>query len=255
MTRTPQMGHSNPVEGLNTDSVNFIWVDSAANRDVEYTATLDGSQIKVKSTFNIQIPDTSVTSMSGTTGIIPMYDNSLFTWIILNPARRSTVGIRFTRGTTIVPSPYTGNFWFVQTIGYQVSGTTTDGRNINVPRSGLDGCYPYFLNQDTVFDTPGAALQSNGPPVANAYVAQTLRYTGNWNMYLMFKPDTIESDWVPLKLTNWAWVGEANLVAGSSPFQWTGTQITNPMNPTGVDAMGTYPIWSQVVTDSNGCNQ
>jgi hypothetical protein len=249
-TRTPQMGHSNPVEGLDTNSVNFIWVDSETKtRQVDYVATIGGTQVNGMSSFNVQKPTTSLTSVSGTTGVVPMYDGT-FTWIILYPPSGGANGIVFTRGTTSFPPSFSGTFQFVQTTTIHITGTTTANQNINVQQGGLDGCYPYGLSQTTVPDTPGAALQANQPN----YVAQTMTYDGDWKMYLMFKPDTTESDWVPVKLIDWSWVGRANLIAGSNPFQWTPVQVTNPGSPSGSDTTS-YPNWTQIKPDPNGCNE
>jgi hypothetical protein len=229
--------------------VSFAWYDGTfqgVNKQVDYTAKIDGLEFKAKSTFTVQKPSVSLTTtQTGTTNIF--YTTTGIGLLLFGDPRAVTTGIQFTRSNTTIPSSFSGDFQFVQLINSQGTQITTTGVTFPSTSVGLDGCYPYVLNQTSMRDTPRQDLSGG------TTVLQFADYNGRWDLFLMFKPSGVDSVWVPLKGLNWSWHGTATLIQGSNPPQWTPNGITEPGSPAGTDTTD-YPIWTNLVVDPAGCN-
>ena len=156
----------------------------------------------------------------------------------------------FNRQNTDVPSPFSGQFQFVQSVNYSLNGnyttsTSTTPIPINQSESGLDGCYPYILNDTTAPDKPALVLDD---PM---FIFQDVTTSNNWSMVLMFKPSGNDSVWVPIKKIDWAWAYTATRTRRGG---YTSSNVTNPVSTaSGIDTT-TYPVWSYRVPDRSGDN-
>jgi hypothetical protein len=244
--RTPTSGKTLPVEALTTNAVNFIWYDGEFNglrKEVSYSATVNGVTGVSKAIFDVKKPTTSVTSVGGTTKV-----NNANAILYLGGVGVGDLGIDISRGVTVIPAGFAGNFQFVQVINATISRTafpTPPNMPVITNIGGLDGCYPYTINQFSMNDSPLAGL------AAPTFFLQNADYDAQFKVYLMFKPSGAASEWVPLKKLNWAWHGAANYIAGSSPPQWSANNISSPGSASGADT-AEYPTWSNLVADPNG---
>jgi hypothetical protein len=104
--------------------------------------------------------------------------------------------------------------------------------------------YPYYSysgQPNFTNDSPGYPLgYTNGQIYPNA---ASFGAGGNYNMYLMFQPNTPNSIMVPLAVIPWSWSGGATL----NGQNWTLTTNTNQAAPTGsIPAAvtdGVFPQW------------
>jgi hypothetical protein len=88
--------------------------------------------------------------------------------------------------------------------------------------TGLDDSDPY--SSDSICtDSPGVPL------AAYTYVKNTITPT----MFLMFKPTGDDSEWVPLRKVQWAWMGEA-----TPNSSWT---IADHFNPNDISTPHVMP--------------
>jgi hypothetical protein len=248
--REPTTGQTVPVDGLNTATVSFLWHDgsfSGVSKQVDYKAMVEGVEIKGKTTFNVTRPTTSIrTVQTNTTNInYPSPGNGILQ--LYNPSSRSE-GIFFSRNNTTIPRSFSGTFQFVQLIDATGRGEVTDGTIRRIRATGLDGCYPYALDQTNIGDNP------NLPLTERMAIFQFGNFEGRWRLYLMFKPSGTDSVWVPLQRLDWAWEGGALLVANSNPRRWTPVSVTEPGSPTSVDTTE-YPQWTTITRDRASCIQ
>lgn len=244
-SRTPAIGRpaSIPSSKLTSNQVDFIWHNGGSNdirKQVQYTVTVNGISSTATAVFDVQRPTAALSSVGGTTKV----DNSTPN-LYLGGVTNADVGIIITRGTTAIPNGFSGDFQFVQLISGQVIRSPVGGQPVTtlIP-AGLDGCYPYALNQQSsINDTPGFLLATRG------YVFEYGEYDAHWNTYLMFKPTGNNSDWVPITRLDWAWHGSATLDPNS--LQWTPNDISPPGNPNGTDTTD-YPTWNRVQPNASG---
>ena len=138
-SRTPAMGRpaAIPNTKLTSGSVDFIWYDGG-NKEVQYQATVNGVSVNATATFNVQRPTSVLTAVGGNTKV----DNNQ-PQLYLGGVTNANVGIIITRGTTVIPNGFSGDFQFVQLISGQVIRRPIKQQNstTNIPGGSLDGCY------------------------------------------------------------------------------------------------------------------
>jgi len=251
--RTPTSGATIPVSGLNTNMTDFVWYDGSFTgipKQISFVASVNGIAGTAMANFVVKKPTaTFTTTRTGTTqvGYLPPPASGQGVIYLGDPPGGASGGMRFSRGTTLIPKDFSGTFQFVQT----VSGTVTSTVN-HVPhpfyQSGLDGCYPYTLDTTMMEDTPSSHLVAFIPPV----IVDLLDYNSQWTAYLMFRPDGLGSVWVPLKKIDWSWHAQAVYVPNSNPSLWTPNGIAEPGVPASTDTT-IYPTWTSITGDLSGC--
>lgn len=145
-------------------------------------------------------------------------------------------GIRFNRGNTTLPSPFTGDFQWVQVIDSLSIDAYEPNGNHPPPLtriSVLDEAYPYGTSTNET-DSPGIEL---------ACCSISNNYDTTFSMYLMFKPSGNGSEWVPLRKVTWRWAWSSVENTGV----WQTTVTTEPRNQNLTDADSTtHPTWGSV---------
>jgi hypothetical protein len=145
-------------------------------------------------------------------------------------------GIQY-QGISFIAEPQddiTGEVQFVQLLSRSVmlefEGETTYDRFSNL----LDGCYPYPKNISyyATLDAPGF----NEKGGTSLEVRQL-----DFEMYLMFRPDGEDNEWVPLKKAVWTWAGAIRCDLGTC---WE--EQGEALIPTSEQVPDTseYPEWS-----------
>lgn len=253
--RFANTGRIIPLTAVSSNNVDFVWYEGTYNgmrKQVTYTATVNGISNSAQATFDVKKPNVDLTMTSPPTFLGTANINGAIRWVILLANSTGTVqGATFNRQNPDIPTPFSGGeFQFVQLVSYSLNGsytstTSTTPIPINQSESGLDGCYPYGLNDTTVRDSP--SLQLDDPN----FVFQNVSVSNTWSMFLMYKPTGTGSEWVPLRSIDWAWAYTATRGTGGV---YTSSGVTNPASSaTGIDTT-TYPVWSNRVPDRSGDN-
>ena len=122
-----------------------------------------------------------------------------------------------------------------------------DNRTCSLITDALDLCYPCQSGPHSQ-DAPGIPLEKDGERLKAENtdgIYTELTYTGKAQknrMYLMFKPDGDDSEWVPIKAVDWEWRGNAGYYTSTG---WTlhDCEII-PAGPKGEDT-AEYPEWEK----------
>jgi hypothetical protein len=221
-----QIGSTVPVQ-MNIADPEFVWVDGGTGRQATYTGTVNGVAIIGQAIFNIARPDTQINASSTA-------QTATNTEVQLGSA--TVDGITFNRGGTTVPSPFSGDFQWVQVIdSLYLNAYDPNGNNPGpLTRSSvLDEAYPYSTSTNTG-DSPGLQL---------ACCSISIDYDTTFSMYLMFKPSGGGSQWVPLRKVTWRWAWTSVQSSGV----WQTTASHEPRNQNLTDSNVTvHPTWGSV---------
>lgn len=246
-------GNTVAVDGLNTSSVNFVWVDGDINgnivKSVTYNGVVNGLSVQGQASFTVLRPTTTSSAQTNaTTEIGIIRGNSELH--LGDPD--GIPGIKFLRGLVSVPLPFTNTSWQTQWVqlydSRNINLTLVNGQTGSTNDSGLDGCYPYAaVNSPTASDSPGFILSS--PPLPSP--VQSITISNTWTMWLMFKPSGANSVWVPLKKASWSWSSSATRQPDGTYIKGTSN---DPSNVTFVDATQ-HPQWSNLIqTQRSNCS-
>jgi len=176
--------------------------------------------------FNVKRPTAEMTINTGTVQITSAWPSGYGLWLGIP----SQVGISFSANVTR-PSGFTGDVEWVQIWNKFRRVQASNGSWYRSSGAGLDSQYPYSLG-DQANDSPGLAFGTNRGVIIDE----------SYQMYLLFQPTglSVPTIWVPLKVINWSWAGNASL-NGSS---WVLNSSTNPANPQAADTTAP-PTWTQ----------
>lgn len=230
--QSPTSAVVTPLTSLTAAAVDFYWVDGGDNRQVAYSVDVGGARVTGFTTFNVKRPAAQVTARTGAVAV-----SSAWGPPTLHYGTPTVPGISFTRNVTM-PTGGTGSLQWVQV------GSILSRRQINsgawerLAGAGLDDNYPYSFSGATS-DSPGSE------PLTSSYLKETA--SDSFQMYLMFKPSagTTPTIWVPLRVVNWSWAGEAT----RSGTAWLLTSASNAANPPDADAT-THPTWTRNIRHS-----
>lgn len=235
-------------QDLNQSSVWFYWIDGGQHQ-VQYTATINGMPYTVTATFDVKRPTVTVSATTNTSTIYTSFDHQELLFgrgpVFGQPALR---GINFSRENFQVPTGFSGDTIWVQTISYSYTRTLADGQTTETASGiGLDSRFPYSSDDPNALltgDLPGVCLKS----CANGVFVSKMQAQIDADMWLMFKPKNLpngeESIYVPLKKVSWNWSATATR---GTDNQFTLTTSSNSQNPVAEDSTN-FPEWSNIVT-------
>ena len=165
---------------MDNSSIDFYWVDGGA-KDVSVTVTALGQLLSETASFEVRRPNVEVTS------VIKQVHYSQFT----NNVRlgySDETGIDFTR--TVDPAAM-GTFRWTQIVNtYYAARTKANGDTEWTRRWGLD-----------FRPSLGTGLKKNDSPnfpIDDTFQSYRIEFSAS--MYLMYRPDSIDSIWVPIKV-------------------------------------------------------
>ena len=261
------------LENLNTREVEFYWVDGGAAA-VEYASQAGTEEVSAGAKFEIKEPDYKVTiKASGESEV-------------RNPERGIALDQKECMGTGAHGAANTDDLWlqykgitfeaellnrkevsgseqWVQIIEQQSYYQTFEGgvRSENLITEALDICYPTWKGPRGG-DAPGILLMRDDKLLTDKLSDGTtanMVYTGKTQenrLYLMFRPDGDDSEWVPVKLIEWAWTGNAESQSWARDNKEPGwTQGWRPIDcqviPKDPEAVDTteYPEWDKNAGD------
>lgn len=227
---------------LNRIDVNFYWWKGGNNIQVQYTITVNQVPYSAIAKFNVLTPTTSVSY--ATRG--PIFTELELSKWYLTHGDQFAVGLRLEHSTTF-PSGVSGTTQWVQTYNIFRRYQNLDDSWLRVQGEGVDGTYPYppagpgSLN--VLIDSPRQQLTGvrNGDII---YSWKNVKVNDSAKTWVMFKPNTSNSIWVPLTLVNWSWRGDATKLVNGN-WEKTDEGVTGPtINPTLV-----FPTWNANVKD------
>lgn len=212
---------------FNNNSIVFYWVDGADKRTVRCTATIAGATYEAWARFNVDRPNPHVEIATGSIGLRD------FDYYGIHYGSWNKPGFEATRGAFGM----LGLGCWVQTVN---PVRRIQDENGNWQRwsggAGLDRNFPY-TSMARMSDSPGQGLPNH---VHEAEVSD------NFQTYLMFKPNTPNAIWVPIKKIEWSWGATATRVSEGN--NWTLTSISKPAPS--VSTTFEFPSWSRMVTNN-----
>jgi hypothetical protein len=128
----------------------------------------------------------------------------------------------------------------------------TNGLAVHTASYGVDTTFPYdTLNQ--ALDPGGSATTHDAPAKTCFSYNYDVSYSGNFQMYLMFRP--YEGIPVPLKQISWNWAASAG---SASNLQWSLIYSNSVITVNNQEVLN-FPQWTQngtnyVVMTNNSCN-
>lgn len=200
---------------------------------------MNGQRFIAKTTFNVLKPTAKIYATGGTVGLdtnaYPPY-----TTLHCGSPVVGSVGMLFSNNV-IAPSGYSGNInleW-VQIITNLLRRVQTNDEPAiwyhETATNVLDTLYPYPFNQPAL----PYPCTSDTPHSDQIAYYQAISYSDSFDMWLMFKPDGVNSKWVPLRKVSWHWDG-----AGSKyGITWTLDSHTDPGNPNDIETSN-FPTWT-----------
>jgi len=253
-----------PLDNFKTKELEFYWVDGGSG-EIKYTLDFNKEEITAQGNFEIQRPNYKVTvnaSQENRIGAPYMGEKlerkdcwSGGSYDIVNPDDlvMQYQGIRF-KAENLDKGTIDGEEQWVQILDdtyyqkYHNGSASTQSIS-----DALDNCYPYQSGSQTM-DAPGMKLEVDGKRVQATTVdgkgvnLAAAKKTQVNRMYLMFRSALAESEWVPIKIINWTWVGWTEY-DGNSWVKLPG-DVVIPNQPEAVDT-AQYPQWNKNSEDDN----
>lgn len=269
-----------PPGELKKQELYFYWADAAEGRKItcKFTATKDGTEEDcfAVATFNVIRPTVSFTAVIGIYDMVAVGKQVKI--ILLPNAADHTHGIDFKADVRIQ-----NGFDFPEGKWHAVQRLTLQNYRKKHPSGNceehhqngqtvLDTTYPYApyspdvslprewdakiaSNEKKWDDDPSDSLggaKVDYDPVNFLWVYTDAKYRADFEMYIMYKPGSANSRWVPLKRINW-WTDTCQYhnidVLGTAGWTYGGT-YTNAANRCYVtEAFDTsqHPTWTAVV--------
>ena len=248
--------HAVPLTHLNTDAVNFYWVNGSfggSERTVKYSVTVNGTVCEGQTTLRVFRPTAEVTTSHDQVRINDSYYQSNtvpYNWLHFGQPYVGEPGITVSRTVTI-PSGFlpADDIWFFNSQGTEWIQLASVSRYFR--RSGdawfMHACNDYLdygpfdsgLHTETnYYDSPAQGLLPDDKEVRVV--------NESFKLWLMFKPAGADSIFIPLKQVNWGWSAATTRPQGG----WsTATLDSSAVAPISVNDTTTYPEWSQTVND------
>ncbi len=243
-------------------AVSFYWVDGGTGLEVEYVASFGGTSFRGKAKFNVKRPTSSFTSMlTDANPAVDVRDNETFTGEILvfgelvvsRPAITWTPEVAtednasgklaiFQLINLNVQADGNGSF-SLSSMGYVLDSSLRDVFGVQIFVVPYADAETLISSNETIIhkhvtgeklsDTPFTDFDAyevdilNHVSITNAALTSLSR-SDQFETYLMYKSDTADSIWVPLKKMTWHWSGSAtkgddtwSLVEGSGDYSST----------------------------------
>ncbi|MFH1965932.1 MAG: hypothetical protein ABIJ42_10395 [Acidobacteriota bacterium] len=254
-----------PQRDLRQPEILFFWVDQGTGK-VKYVTRADGQELSAEAGFEIKKPAYQVTVKASKETEIRKPERG----IPLDSSECWGAGAHAAAGTNDLWLQYKGIHFEAENLDRgEINGTEQwvqiikeesyylkyddDNRTETLITDALDVCYPTWKGP-RAGDAPGIILIKNGDRLTATHDDGTetkLVYTGKTQknrLYLMFKPEGDGSEWVPVKVVDWAWTGNAeyqSYAADTDTKGWIAQdcQII-PEKPEVVDT-AEYPKWDK----------
>lgn len=219
-------------------SVGFHWWGESGERTISVRTSMGGSK-QVKARFRVEEPETRIRMVVPSQAqfqVLRMKDSANEELVCVVEGEH-TITFRHE------PLPWTtpGKTQYVQLVKTdartEMGTSSTVGSCMELQIEGLDTKYPY---------APGPRATDNPGVPATTY---DLRISAlhDFEMFLLFRPDTDGAIWVPLRIVPWTWNGQAQRATEGAPWDCSASSITR--NPIDAEA-DRFPVWTMVVPEN-----
>ena len=174
-------------------AVDYYWVDGGDGRQVQFSVKVNGKSFTAIATFNVKRPTATFTSTSA--GNVAC-DFACGSELRVHYGCNASPGITFSLTNVVIPAGFSGDTQLVQVAN---STTRTKLRSgVMLTKSGtnlLDTTFPYGI----LYDAPGEPFDPGD-----------IQITANdsFTIYVIFKPSSANSVWVPIRKLSWSWAGD-----------------------------------------------
>ena len=224
--------------------ISFYFADSGT-KEVRIKCNHSGKPVEFAVTITVDKPVGSITTKNGVTLKKP---GSMGDVVQLAPNGNSKEGIDFDGKATLPPGWPPGKWNWIQLVTMFRVFSSPSGSTVANPKNGqlvLDTTYPYSprpigshpADEVGATQTGSSHLSGDSPFVELLPIFSSVTINHHFQMYLMFKPDGVESRYVPLSRLDWIWLATASNNGGV----WT-VPATDPVigQPTETSS---HPTW------------
>ncbi len=207
---------------LENTSVNYYWVNGGEDQQVTYVVELGNRAFGIEAYCDVKRPSADLTSITSTIIVIP---NGQVRRLVFGNNAPVQAGISYNLSNSM-SNGADGNLSFIQTIISSTRGKKPIGSNeytSGTITNMLDKAIPYPHLSDSPFQD------------ADTNIYDGICVDDNFSLWLMFKPTSANSIYVPIRRLNWQWKAIV-----TAPWTQIARQFT--INPTGVDTFS-FPIW------------
>ena len=228
----------------------FHW-SGGKNGSVTYSTTVEGEAAGARASFSIRKPQVRLTVNPAPASHLKKLDKGAALdgaecWVTgaYSSATSHGVqydGIRFNCEPLDAKTP--GTYQWVQLIKKESSRQKYDNGAWAdfVIGDALDICYPYQSGLEAR-DAPAIVLPTDKDRQGMVFFSKTQTN----RMFLMFKPDGRDSEWVPLQFIAWEWQGAAQYYDSAADPHWE-MEDSATNEPQGVtpEPTDSYPEWTK----------
>jgi hypothetical protein len=230
-------------EDLNRPNIVFYWTDKGKGK-VKCEAEVKGETITAETEFNISRPEYKLTvepSSGSTFGELTPGEKLPEEECWVDEAYKEPkkmVGLQYNGITFECESSDEGEFQWVQLVEDYMEYEYFNRQKWAEVRMGLDHCYPYQSGKNAL-DKPAVIA-----PETNEGEGMLFEFKKHQKskMYLMYKPVGEGSEWVPLNVIDWEWMG--SIVYNDIEKHWW-YPGNSKAELQGEEETSEYPEWDQ----------
>lgn len=218
---------------LTNSGTYFYWYRPATNLEVQCSIVSKGVTMTAKTKFNVIAPTNSVNPVAnGPVAVDSNWFQEVLALHFGDGHTNSTPGVQIDRAV----NEDAGDWEWLQLATFTV-------RTIFCPETnwwryydtGLDLGFPYSILMGT------SLMDSPGVPLASLYCQLTV--DASFESYLMFRPPSSGSIWVPLKVVVWGWSGASSYTNGGFQLVSGSAHFASPLSPA---TPGGFPTWDNL---------
>jgi outer membrane biogenesis lipoprotein LolB len=236
------LGKVTSLDELNQQNISFHWFKGGDDKQVTFTATINGQQYTATANFNVKQP--SVTNFNLSKGnIFVNYSAGNPTLTYGDPT--FSPGVRFE--AQVDNNGISGSYHWVQTYVESKSlrlssplGNCNAGQTMTRNQQGLDETYPYPS------PTSSGLILEDSPRMSLISTNDRVTINDSASAWLMFRPNLTDAIWVPIKKVNWSWEAEAMRVNNNNEWQKVSSSNPNPLE----DSNLFFPEWDTVINNA-----
>lgn len=230
-------------EDLNQPNIVFYWTDKGTGK-VQCEAEVKGQTITAETEFNISRPEYKLTveqSNGSTFGELTAGAKLSAEECWIDEAYetpKKLVGLQYNGITFGCESSDEGEFQWVQLVEDYLEYENFTRQKWTEIRKGLDHCYPYQSGKKAL-DKPAIIAPETNEGEDMLFEFKKRQKS---KMYLMYRPVGEGSEWVPLSIVDWEWMG--SIVYNDIKKRWWYPENSKAEAHEG-EKTSEYPEWDQ----------
>ena len=245
---------------LEQKTLRFYW-SGGEKGSVKYETKVEGEPASARASFAIRLPNVKVTVDPKPTSHYGQLNkgarlNPGECWVTPAYGSETSYGVQYDGihfMAELVDPRTPGKFQWVQVITKETvrqryeSGGWADF----LVTDALDICYPYQSGPKAM-DAPALVVPEDKEREEMIYYTKTQTS----RMFLMFKPEAQDSEWIPLRFIDWEWRGAAEYSYTSSQPRWDmDAAVTEEPQGVTPQTADKYPEWEKNAGDDKTYRQ